>query len=107
VDGDKFLQTRAVDGRLVALAARYRVPAIYVWSIIAWTGGLITYGASRELGERQMGVYAGRILKGAKPAHLPFERVAKFELFINTKTAKALDLSVPQLLLAQADEVIK
>jgi ABC-type uncharacterized transport system substrate-binding protein len=107
VDGDKLLQTRAVDGRLVRLTARDRVPAIYVWSVIAWTGGLITYGASREAVKRQMGVYAGRILKGAKPADLPFDRAAKFELFINMKTAKALGINVPQSLLAQADKVIQ
>ena len=69
-------------------------------------GGLITYGANREVARRRMGQYVGRILQGAKPADLPFARASKLELCIDMKTAKALGLSVPQSLLAQADQVI-
>jgi putative ABC transport system substrate-binding protein len=74
--------------------------------MVALTGGLITYGANREVARQQMGQYVGRILQGAKPADLPFVRASKLELCINMKTAKALGVSVPQALLAQADQVI-
>jgi ABC-type uncharacterized transport system substrate-binding protein len=106
VAGDNLLVARAVDGRLEVMAARDGVPAIYDWSELAWSGGLITYGVNRGAAHRQMGSCVGRILKGARPADMPFARADKIELFINMQTAKALGLAVPQSLLAQADQVI-
>lgn len=97
---------RAVDGRLEVMAARGGVPAIYDWSELSWSGGLITYGVNRGAAHRRMGGCVGRILKGARPADMPFARADKIELFINMQTAKALGLAVPQSLLAQADQVI-
>jgi putative ABC transport system substrate-binding protein len=106
VAGDKLLMARAVDGRVLALAARDRVPVIYPLSDIAWAGGLIAYGVNPDAARRQMGGYVGRILKGARPADMPFARADKIELFINMQSAEALGLAVPQSLLAQADQVI-
>ncbi len=106
VAGDQLLVSRAVDGRLEVMAARGGVPAIYDWSELAWSGGLITYGVNRYAAVRQMGTCVGRILKGARPADTPFARADKIELFINMQTAKALGLAVPQSLLVQADKII-
>ena len=92
---------------VVAAAARHKVPAIYYDTEQATAGGLISYGANRSDLHRRAALYVDKILKGAKPADLPVEQATKFELVVNLKTAKALGLTIPELFLQRADEVIE
>jgi len=105
IPGDAFFNR--VRPRLVELASRHRLAAIYPWREYAAAGGLVSYGTNISDGFRQVGVYAGKILSGARPSELPVLQPTKFELVINLKTAKALGLPVPLPLVARADEVIE
>jgi putative tryptophan/tyrosine transport system substrate-binding protein len=105
VSGDSYFIARR--DQLLALSAGYGVPTIYVYHQFSAVGGLISYGPSVPDANRVGGTYVGRILKGEKPADLPVQQSTKIELVINMKTAKALGLTVPQSILARADEVIE
>jgi putative ABC transport system substrate-binding protein len=105
VCADPFFDTRR--DHIVALAAQHRLPAIYQFRDYAVAGGLMSYGISITDGYRQVGIYTGQVLKGAKPADLPIHQSIKFELIINLKTAKTLDIKISDNMLSLADEVIE
>ena len=105
VMGDSLFNTRRL--QLALLAARHALPACYPSRDYPASGGLMSYGTDVTDAFRQVGVYVGRILKGAKPADLPAVQAARFQLVINAQTARLLDLAIPPQLVARADEVIE
>jgi putative ABC transport system substrate-binding protein len=105
VTSDPFFASRRE--QLVLLAERYAIPSIYEWREFASDGGLMSYGASLKDASRRLGIYAGQVLKGDKPAEMPIEQSVKIELILNMKTAKSLGVTFPLTLLGRADEVIE
>ena len=105
VSADAFFNSRR--DQIVALAARHAIPTIYEFRQFVTAGGFISYGTSLTEGYRQVGIYVGKILKGASPANLPVQQSVKVELSVNLKTAKALGITVPMSLLGRADEIIE
>jgi ABC-type uncharacterized transport system substrate-binding protein len=105
VSGDAYFESRRE--QLAALAAHYAIPTVYDTRDYVDVGGLASYGADYAIGYREVGAYCGRILRGAKPADLPVLQLSRIELVVNLKAAKALGLTIPQSILARADEVIE
>jgi putative ABC transport system substrate-binding protein len=105
VAGDSLFTSER--NQIVALAARHAIPAIYIYREFAAAGGLMSYGTDLADSYRQVGIYTGKILKGANPGELPVQQVVKLELVINLKAAKTLGVTIPPALLARADEIIE
>jgi|SRR5215469_1268375 putative ABC transport system substrate-binding protein len=105
VQGDQFFTVRR--DQLVLLTTRHAIPTIFPWREFAMAGGLMSYGTSLRAAYHQLAIYAGRILKGEKPADLPVQQATAFEMVVNLKAAKTLGVTIPTAILLRADEVIE